>query len=648
VSIVLSHPVPEYHVIPDEDINDRPMDERALRARDRPDATIPWAAIELLNLSPREPMGRVRSWMRRGHRPRISSTTFWNLWQDVIDQAESKVLKRPISEWIEAAYRDTDPVTGECGEFAQVVRDAALINPRSFSYFIGLRDDEGRRIVYKDFHIWTIDGMRKFDYFVGLLPFEFGKSFLSNIVVPLMDFSEWCDATQIRIYWAEQFAQKWLPRLMSIINTNEDLHKLFPWVRKPRKEDRPDRPLWWSSKGFTIAGRTLDDRSFTPLTASQYTTGPRASRAAGDDWVNNANAQIRSQQDRLTEYFMAGVWTMPQTYQRVSTFGTVWGSASLLGTLFSQTDCNKQVYDHIIELKRSAKHGASYKALRVDCYERGREENDSIWPEYKDKETLLALRESLTPRVFNMRCRNIIGGWEQLTFPKEVVVAAEYDGVNRPPYEFGQIPQRTRGYIGFDPGSGKITRESKNPAWAVYGQRDDAPEGPPGLLRDPFYQAPPPDIWHHVIEWGRMEGFSFTRQCDKLAEIYRRIGWPIAFEDNTLQTSYAEYMERFYPDVRMIPHHTGQNVIDPVDGVEQFEPIFRNYRIIIHAAKAPRDQLLALREELTTWKGRYTDIVMALWIAKSKFTQRERLEQKRPISVMMPTYVRSRLPLRRL
>jgi hypothetical protein len=630
-----------------EDIR-QPNDERAIRAMTRPDASVPWAAVELLKLGSREPMGRVRAIMRQGKRPRGNSNMFWNLWQDVLDQAESKVLTRPLEDWINEAYKDTDPATGECGRFAQIVRDAALINVRAFGQFVDLRDDEGRPIVFKDFHVWAVDGMRRYDYFVGLLPFEFGKSYLSNMVVPLMDFSEWADATQIRIYWAEQFAQKWLPRLMSVIDMNERLHKLFPWVRKPRKEDGRDRPLWWSSKGFSIAGRTLDDRSFLPLTASQYTTGPRAARVAGDDWVNNSNAQIRSQMDRLTEYFSASVMTMPQTYQRVSRYGTVWGSASLLGTLFAHTDCNAQAFDHITTLKRERKTNSRYKALRVDCYVDGYESRGSIWPEFKDNAKLASLREELTTRVFNMRCRNIVGGNEQLTFPREFVIAAEYDGENRPPYEFGVIPPRTRGYIGFDPGSGKITKESKNPAWAVYGQRNDAPEGPPGLLRDPFYADPAPDMWHHVIEWGRMEGYSFTRQCDKLAEIYQRIGWPIAFEDNTLQTSYAEYMTRVYPDVRMIPHHTGQNVIDPVDGVEQFEPIFRNHRIIIHACKAPRDQLLAIRQEFTTWPGKYTDIVMALWIAKSKFTKRERIDQRRPVSVIVPSYVRSRMPVRSL
>ena len=64
-------------------------------------------------------------------------------------------------------------------------------------------------------------------------------------------------------------------------------------------------------------------------------------------------------------------------------------------------------------------------------------------------------------------------------------------------------------------------------------------------------------------------------------------------------------------------------VIEPfrelrVYGVEQFEPLFDNYRMILHCGGAPTKAILDLRDELTQWKGRYTDIVMAMWIARDQ------------------------------
>lgn len=621
-------PPPEREVYRLEESQGRvPLSPRAIWARDLPDAEVPWAAIALLDLGPRDPRGRVRAWRNRGVRPRRDSDLFWNYWADVIDLAGTKVLQRPIADWVEACWKDTDPETGEAGAFGQMIRDAALWSPRAFVEMLGLSDDEGNPIVLKDFQVVTIHGMRRFYNGCFLLPLEHGKSYLGSTVVPLMDFAEWNNATEGRVYWNDSHVVKWIRRLMDTIECNDRLHQLFPWVRRPRKGDKGYG--LWSGRGFAIGGRTLPDRSFEPLTANQFPKGNRYSRIGVDDIVDVNNCKQRTTQQRLFDWVTSGAMSMRQALTRESRYKTRWSTFYLCGTLYDQGDVNNQLFQMFRE--------EHYKALRFDVYVGGDPNKGVIWPEYRPPAYIEEMKRSMTPRIFNMRVRNLLGGREEQVFPLAVIMEAEFDGVLRPPFKFGVKDGTYRGFIGFDPASGHITKDSKNPAYMVYAQRDHAIVPRPGYLGDPYARKPDPDWFHHLIEWDRLEGFSFTRQCDKLAALYDQYGWPIAFETNSQQTSYADYMTRHYPHVRMIGAPTQQ--VDPQDGVEGFEPLFRNHRMIIHAAGAPKERINMLREELTSWKGPYTDILMAMWIARSQFQKRERLQAGPSVVMRRPGYL---------
>ena len=621
-------PPPDMEIVLASEVHPKqPLSARATWAMNLSDAEVPWAAIGLLDLGNRDPRARVRSWRIRGVKPRRQSETFWSYWADVIDMAGTRVLQRPIAEWVEAAWKDTDPETGECGAFGQMVRDAALWSPRAWVEMAGLTDDEGNPIVLKDFHVVTINAMRRNQNSCELLPLEHGKSYLGSTVVPLMDWSEWPNATEGRVYWNRPHVVKWARRLMDTVEFNDRLHQLFPWIRRPRKGDKGYG--LWSTQGFAIGGRSLPDRSFETLTANQFPKGNRYARIGVDDIVDVKNCKQRSTQDKLFDWVTSGAMSMRQAITRESRYKTVWGSFYLVGTLYDQGDVNNQIFEMFAQ--------QHYKALRFDVYVRGDPDKGVIWPEYRSAAYVEEMKRSMTPRIFNMRVRNLLGGREQQVFPLAVVQEAEYDGLMRPPYKFGVKDHTYRGFIGFDPASGHITKDSKNPAYCVYAQKDHAPQRRPGLLGDPYAAPVEPDWYHHLIEWDRLEGFSFTRQCDKLAELYDRFGWPIAFETNALQTSYSDYMTRHYPHVRMIGAPT--QYVDPQDGVEGFEPLFRNHRVVIHAAEAPRERINMLREELTSWPGRYTDILMALWIARSQFQKRERLNAGPLITMRTPDYL---------
>ena len=235
-------------------------------------------------------------------------------------------------------------------------------------------------------------------------------------------------------------------------------------------------------------------------------------------------------------------------------------------------------------------------------------------------------------------------------FPEELVDWAIKDGrSDAAPALWCEVPEHTKLIIGFDPGSGRRVAHhgARYPAFAVYGLRDLTwwrPQVPSTsvLLRDGGYQPAPPDLEHHVVQWGRLEGLGAYGKCQKLVDLAHTYNCPIAVEDNGTQTSYAEILQRLAPDVAIVCHTTSENKRDPAQGVDQFEPIFRNRRIVIHAAGAPADQVRALRDELVGWPTwSFSDLVMALWIARHQFALHVQMAE--PVAVRqatVPDYVR--------
>lgn len=611
-----------------------PVDERqhlsprAHWAKALTDAEVPWWAISLLDLKPYTDEQRVRRSMQEGKRPGLNTDAFWSTWADIIALANSTVMTKSMDEWIDEAHRQTNLETGEGSPFTNVVRDAALSSPRAFCYFINLCDDDGHVIVLKDFHLRTLRAMRQTEVACILLPFEHGKSFLGSMVVPLMDWAEWPDCTEGRIYLTQSHEKKWIRRLMDQVANNVRLHKLFPWVRKPVKGDAGYQV--WSTQGFAIGGRSIGDLSFEPLTAKAGATGNRYHRVGCDDWETSKGAASVPEQETLKEYLFTGPMTMPQTTTHRSKYGTKFPSFYIDGTMFNRNGVNFEAFERFKEL--------GHKALRIDIYPNGKPERGVIWPEFRGEAWVAAKKRELGIRRFNMRCRNIVGGSTHAVFPPEKVRYAECDGTNgRPPYAWCVVPPAVRTLIGFDPGSGKITRDSKNPALVVYGKRVDRT---PVMLRDDRGDHTPEDIeWHHVIEWRRLEGYSFVQQCDFIADRARFYNCPAAIEENTLQIAYSEYIAKVYPDVKCVSHTTNVNKRDPKQGVEQFEPLFLNDRIIIHAQGAPQHEMIALREELLSFPGRYTDLVMALWVARFQYQLTEIHDRPIEVTRSTPSYV---------
>jgi len=598
----------------------------------RRDQDIPWWAIELLDLPYDSDEARVRRIARYG---RIRFPNMWNTLAVLEQKAQETVMTKSIEEWRDLCYNDTDQ-DGTAGRYATIIRDAALFSPRAFVALTDIRDEEDNQIVLKDFHLQMLSAMRRTTRPAMIQCFwGGGKSWNSSTIVPLMDWAEWPTATEGRIYLDEDTIKKWTGRLQQIVEENDSLHKLFPWIRKPTRND-PGYKIW-SYDGFAIGGNPIKQRSFEAHTIGSSKTGFRFFRTGIDDVVSVKEAETASIQDRNLSYIKSVALTTRQILKRPrSKYGTVFPGIYTVGTPYDRTDVNVRLEDEY-RLK-------GYKVLRFPIFIA----NDSSrprWPERDSPAAIRQMKEEMGARAFNMRCLLQVGGREHSLFPETDVDWAMKDGrASEDRAQWCQVPNNTRLIIGFDPASGNQVQHhgARYPAFVVYGLRDMTswmPQHP--ALRDYGPQGPPPqqrDIFHHAIQWGRMEGYGFHSQCQKIVDLARTYQCPVAFEDNTTQNAFGEEINKIAPDVKTFSHTTSNNKRDPAQGVDQFEPLFTNHRVIIHADGAPPDVVKALRDELVNWKGSsekatgFTDLVMALWIARYQFTLHLQTAQTLPAS----------------
>jgi hypothetical protein len=586
------------------------------------DADIPWWAVALLDADKlTKDQIRVRHSMLEGREPHYASQIFWTTWADVVSKARTIIERRgDVDYWIEAAWADYNHEKETPGKLTQAVWDAALCSVRSFVQWAGLQDDDGKQFVMKPFHVRTLNSLRRNRQTVALLPFEHAKSVLVSYIIPMMDWCEWKDCSQIRVYLDDDSRMKAVDRLKQQVEYNERLQKLFPWFRRPRKGDKSNR---WNQKSFSIGGRTIADAGFRAFTIKAGRIGHRANRVIYDDIVTSTECDSESVQKRNYDSILASGQTTPQTSTHQSRYGTSFTTFGLVGTLFSPIDANSRCWENFQIQERKGRK--DYKTLRFDIFPQGEANADIVlWPEWRDSKAVHEMKLRLGPRVFMMRCRNRLQHEGLVTFPEDKVLAAMHDGEAGKPYlEYGKVPPNCDIVIGFDPAKGSTSRWAKNPAIVLYGLRNLADMTPYGPFVLPDRPEGPQPIWqHYIIKWKRLYGYDFTRQIDEIINWQQEYNCPVAIEMNNQQIHYWDYLKQIAPHIPVVDHETGLNKRNADQGVDTFAPLFYNGMIAIHAGGAPLDEVDAFRKEWIQWKsgptprGEFSDLVMASWIAR--------------------------------
>lgn len=589
---------------------------RTLLSADNPE--IPWWAIHLLELEPGSTAYHVRRCMDRGWRIERQAT---------FTQPEGEAVWSELTKRAFILAKQFDPLDVARQE-PEACAKIALTSPRAFAEFCGLQGDDQEPLKLMGFHVQVINAIRTKELVVCLLPAQHGKSALSTMVIPLLDWAENCEATQIRAYQTvKDFSVPMTRKIMGEVENNQAIKVLFPWIRKPERGDPCEK--MWSTNGFSLGGKKVVEYSFRPITPGASTVGVRADRIIADDWVTEKNCSTPQTQDRYYNYFHTGIMTMRRKTEWRSKYGTMWGTSAAVGTIYDRQDylarVSKEWKAHIENTGDKTR-----RVLRFSVYPKlhSRARGEVLWPHKRPLDWVNNEEAQIGRRGFRMRYLNLPMEDEEVVFREQTVRdACSMDWV------YGEQPPNSRVIIGYDPGKGSkrpgVSVNAKFPAVVVLAFRPD-----------PMNDA---RQYCHVLEWHRWS-VSQPEQVRRLIEISRRFQSSVVVEDNATQRSYSEWISEQAPDVRVINHTTGAVKHDVHDGVESFQPLFDNGLMVIHCQGAPAADIKAIADEWMEWpQGRYTDLVMACWMARYQFKLLDRTSRPRIVDNRRPIW-QSRIP----
>jgi hypothetical protein len=564
--------------------------DATLRERRLDDASVPWWALALLDLEVGSDMHQLRTRRHQGISewpggepppagPIVVDPDRLLLWHDLVDLARR-------------SFRGLTPRQAIDAMGSAACRHAACTSIRALGQFIELRDDDLEPMVFRDFHVRGIRYMRTAASSVILWPFAHAKSATSSIVVPLADWVENPETTELRVYRSRDYTQQWTMKLQWIVENNEALHALTDGkVARPHPDDRSK--LWTVRDGFAIAGKTVVDPSFRPLTITGAITGLRADRLGVDDLVDERNAISRTVMEKYFNLLHSGVFTAERNRTGkawTDKYGTRWGNSYLVGTIFDKRDVNHRMYQEFKERELRGEKG--YVTVRESIYPKkhSRERGETLWPEKVPIAKALDLEQKLGQRAFRLRCMNLPAEDGTETFPARWVERAVHEELR-----YGQRPpEGCHLYIGYDPALGKRTKGTKFPAAVVLGYNNDL------------------DLWYFI----RYERWAIPAP----EQVRRLIAWatelhcPVVVEGNNIQESYEDWIHELTTSVQVITRPTGSAKHDIDDGVESFRPLFEADRIRICAGGAPHELLAEFKEEWMSWPtGLYKDMVMSSW-----------------------------------
>jgi hypothetical protein len=469
-------------------------------------------------------------------------------------------------------------------------RELLLANPDLFclTYFPHLfRPAPSLPAKLEDFHLRLIRAATTEPRALILYPAGHGKTTLVSTCLPIHAL---CKDPNVRIAVivkntqdATSIGQAIQSELLSNRRLIDDFGPFLP---------EPDTGKPFALTKMSVLRRTRGGKS---PTLSLFGSGSRDALGLRTDWVicddiiHDKNSATPEAREKIREWFNQGPATSGEYID---------SRLTVVGTRFDPQD----LYAELEEL-------GSYHVQHEDAIE-DEEAQTTLWVERWPWQRLMQRKLEMGTLDFNKRYRNIAVDKSRMAFREEYIKGgtigkAEFPGCLDRDYVVGDHDQAWFKNSGFDPAVG-VTRSRKFCAHVVLGR---------GSCRDH-------ERCYWIIDLER-EQMTLPQQVDLVIERHERYD---LFESNIEANSYqaglyqaikARMDERGLA-YKVEPHYTTRtNKPDPEMGVMSMARFFENgWFHIPWGNPESRRKMGQLVDELVQYPaGKYSDTVMALWIA---------------------------------
>ena len=449
-----------------------------------------------------------------------------------------------------------------------------------------------RLLPFEDFHLHLVWSMLVPLRALELFPAGHGKTTIGAGLVPIYELCRNPDHRGAVIMKTEGDAKDTCLAIRSEFEDNTELIEDYG----------PFRPTKGSPKRWTTTDLEIENRRLIhPRPSLEFhgsggnVLGHRTDHVICDDVVTDKNSFTDETRAKLRTWFNLGVSTMPEDEN---------DRITVIGTRFHPMD----LYGDLIELRHPETDAPMYEVTQYDAIV-DEELQQTLWPQRWTWEQLMAQKSTTGTLDFNRRYRNRAIDPERMIF-REEYVRGGYVGVEKFPgcldrhHTVGDASQCQRLYGGHDPASGV----KKGHSWVGH-----------VVIGVGSCEKHPERCWWVIdLERDTMTG---PRQADFIIQQHLEYDLTCTMvESNGFQLGLNQFvkerLDRRGLALKIEPHHTGQNKIDPEVGVEALSPIVENGMLHIpwgdeHSRRKMRQLVLEMEE----YPGRTYDTVMALWLA---------------------------------
>jgi hypothetical protein len=452
----------------------------------------------------------------------------------------------------------------------------------------------GDRIeVLKDFHLELIELATTERRGLELYPATHGKTTIISEILPIWAI---CKDPNIRIaglFKNDQDARAIVRSIQAELQGNDELIADFG----------PFMPKWaegtlWTQTRFDVDGRTRPGKSSTFAAfgaGSRGALGYRSDWVIADDVVTDRNSSTEDQRANLSQWFMQGPMTSPDSDQ---------GRITVVGTAFHPQD----LYHQLMEIRNPHGDGKLWKA-NVQRAIVDEEKQEVLWPESRPYSFLMEQKEAMGTLDFNKRFQNVARDASDLVFREEHVRGGYLHGEKFPGclddhYKIGVRDPDWKVYNGFDPAVG-VYRGSKFCALIVLAV---------GSCKD-----------HEKCWWVVdiiRDQMTLPQQVEAIIYKHQEYdAYKTMIEANVYQAGLYQQVQQKMEERNIFltvePHYTTRtNKPDPDTGVQAMSTMVSQGRLHIPwGDAASRAKMTILVDEMITYPGKTTDTVMSMWFS---------------------------------
>lgn len=428
-----------------------------------------------------------------------------------------------------------------------------------------------------------------------LYPAAHGKTTLIGCLLPILEMIRNPNIRIVGVFKNETEALGVISTVKAELSENDLLVEDYgPFVPDDNDPRRPWKADWISVRARTRVAKEPTYAVFG--SGAKNVLGHRSDWVICDDVVTEKNSSTPDQRTNMLTWYKEAVETSPEKIRA----GEIAGRITTVGTMFHPKD----LYDSI--RRKVDRNGVPRYVMQREDAIADQEKHLPLWPERYSWDDLMDMRADMGTLSFNRRMRNRPVDESQQPFREAYILGeGDYPGCFDHHRCMGEVEPGWRIVCAIDPAVG-ASRSAKFVGRIVIA-------------------IPPENPAHRLLLLCERDQMTVPQQADSIIQTHLDFNAMMSvIEVNGYQKGLEQIVQERMTEagitLRIEPHTTGMNKLDPEIGLPSLAPLLEkgHLRFPMGDAESRRKSMMLVEEFVEYPFFAYTDLMMATWFAVLK------------------------------